>query len=1104
MALFLADSGEIADVIGGWPIPKRGTFVASEAYHILARDLRRYVRDEIPGRSFLISGHRGSGKTALVTRVVEDLRSQALRASLGGYRQSFEEEEEDGESRTGIQRPLFVKLHGPSLLASTLPGMNQIDGGTILAGQGSRPAEAPSSRGHVALVQLTIALYRALSEQVAEGFAAHAAEMFQLTGGRIDRRELAAQLALELDSGPDPGVLRAYWDALLRLKGEKGRGSGVLWPRYADETLIRNGIFDQGYRELIAVSTAAQAYRKSAGREEEKLSSSDEDKRETTSSSSVALTDVVKHVGAVLSGTIAGGFASAQGPLPAFGVGLGVWLLSGVALSWSSTRTRRRDRVLNYSYIRDRSEGTLERDLPGVIRRIQRAGLSPVFILDELDKLPNPRATITEIIDRLKHLVTDHGFFCFLADRNYFDEIQRAAEIETYPPEHTYFSERLLILYRPENMLSYLLEIIRTDLEDDPKEGFARVILALKMIQRSKLNFADLTRAISAHVGAKGRLEVTADAILRIHYRLAASMQLAIDEVMRAPPLASRLDSEPAFAQLAVDALYMVSRCWEEERSKVDLSPASVREYLERRMRLRREPGEKPVDPVLSEPDLHFLVDQIRSLCLLLADWDRLRTSVARRTDLQGFRAEEIVPRGTSGGLLKEWKDGWHFECDISGRGLIETDAASSGVGAVGDSQLVELARAFSTLVEDTGVSIGAMAAAGILPATFGDNTIGIAAGELTSPSAEDREAARGQLRELKATLDRDGFRLGASLLLVDHLRALSSQPLASAPFIVERLSLHVSFRRKRRDRDRLPSLAAVLKVLAVKSNFRNRIAGDAVAIEEWKTDLLEIRRLAETRTPPSGLQILRDNWHEWQERVEAHLAGADAHLGPLSLPNFVAVAAGHPPGSLFRTDLTLMTVQDWSRIVVDAMRGRDAYPAWAPLASLTALRFSGRDLALFGQRVHFPVPKWMTSKEEEAAVGKIVSPAHTLAGLLFISEPGGGALLQPPLFQPVFGLDGQWGDFREELALLASLGLFKAVLYEPSGHARPAWPDQLAKLPLITVSRDANPGPNAPSIDSFGVNRLEKVVEAYELRARAIAAGEWKSASVRAASEAS
>src|SRR6185437_14231885 len=71
--------------------------IESAAYRHLVEDLRRYCNREVNGRSFLIAGHRGAGKTTLVAsafaKLLADFDRRPLRA-----------------------RPVFVPVLGPSLL----------------------------------------------------------------------------------------------------------------------------------------------------------------------------------------------------------------------------------------------------------------------------------------------------------------------------------------------------------------------------------------------------------------------------------------------------------------------------------------------------------------------------------------------------------------------------------------------------------------------------------------------------------------------------------------------------------------------------------------------------------------------------------------------------------------------------------------------------------------------------------------------------------------------------------------------------------------------------------------------------------------------------
>src|SRR5580658_2600016 len=104
---------EDAQAVLGWVRPPRAKFMESEAYRVLKTSLNRYAAGELSGRAFLISGHRGMGKTTLVARAVQDCNETAFadRANLAA--------DGDGERlrQRGLHRLLLVRLHGPSLVA---------------------------------------------------------------------------------------------------------------------------------------------------------------------------------------------------------------------------------------------------------------------------------------------------------------------------------------------------------------------------------------------------------------------------------------------------------------------------------------------------------------------------------------------------------------------------------------------------------------------------------------------------------------------------------------------------------------------------------------------------------------------------------------------------------------------------------------------------------------------------------------------------------------------------------------------------------------------------------------------------------------------------
>lgn len=457
--LRLRPGGERPLPIGNWTFPALVPFVESTAYRRLYRELRSYVRQEVTGRSFLIAGHRGAGKTTTVLRAIAKLSNELLRESL------VPDSLEVGQ-RAPLQRPLLVKLVGHSLIADP-PKLKEAPT-ALPAGAPQQPAEssaapAPSAGegaahdpAQGALVHITIALYRALAAELSAAYAVHALDGEER--GRQERLEMAAQLAFDLDNNPDPKSLRAHWDRIGRLH------AGVLWPAETDATFRKLFVFDQGLREIVAASTAAQAYQVCSGQVVYTLTRKESAGTETAVSTKADVVEALNRLATVGTAIITGGVTgAATGPSTGVAAGILAWLLGSASLGWSVKRQRKKEETADYQFLQDRSLETLDRDLPLVIQRIRHAGLAPVFVIDELDKIPNVDATIDTIIKRLKHLVSDHGFFCFLTDRDYFDRVQQRIASGAYPTEHTYFTERLLVLNRPDDLFSYLTDLIEAD-----------------------------------------------------------------------------------------------------------------------------------------------------------------------------------------------------------------------------------------------------------------------------------------------------------------------------------------------------------------------------------------------------------------------------------------------------------------------------------------------------------------------------------------------------------------------------------------------------------------------------------------------------------------
>ena len=101
-----------AEWIDEWPVPPIPHFMSSQAFAILKRELLGYVRQELAGRSLLIAGHRGSGKTSLVHRAVDEVGRELIEEAMTSS---------GAIPAHGLQRPIIVKVHGPSLFKVALP-----------------------------------------------------------------------------------------------------------------------------------------------------------------------------------------------------------------------------------------------------------------------------------------------------------------------------------------------------------------------------------------------------------------------------------------------------------------------------------------------------------------------------------------------------------------------------------------------------------------------------------------------------------------------------------------------------------------------------------------------------------------------------------------------------------------------------------------------------------------------------------------------------------------------------------------------------------------------------------------------------------------------
>jgi len=959
------DRSDLLGLIEEWRFDARPFFMTSHTYDTLLYEMRRYLRRQIEGRSFLIAAHRGIGKTSLALRVVDDLRREALRAAMDNARSA-----EPGLGGPPMQRPLLVKLNASTLLSSAKPDDSWAP----------KPSAPPSPSPEAALQQLTIQLYRALASEVADAFTLHAREAASGAPVSRDLPEVAAQLTLDLDLAPDLMALRAYWKHLGRLE------PGVLWPGSVGRRSVMDGVPDRGLRELVALATANQAFQICVGRVEASQSAKGSAEREARVRGAVRIDakDFANKLFGLTAGALVGGaLLNTAGSGTAAIAGLGTALFATLALGWSAERRQRTARSSDYTLIIDRSLQTLDRDLPVVIERIREAGLAPVFLIDELDKLENAGACIEPIVRRLKSLTTDYGFFFFLADRDYFEEVEEKLRVSAYPSEHTLFSYRFLLLYRPAEFARYVRDLWTID-PGNSDDSIAAWVLTCYVLHRARLNVMDVRRELAKLCDNNGKLradlkQVGTDA----QYLVPMATQLAIEHIMRKAAMRLRIEADGAFAQTAVDVLYMISRAWEDGEDEIVISKAAVVKYLlARRSGNGRSVGdgegdsaEAAPDEPASDADITTLTSGLLELAELLSDFAKIGSAIysepglvlpspppsppyATTTESEGAKLATLVPqlRGIPSiwtGLLypdAEQPDKFRFRFDRYGAAHEDLDETFKAV--VAGSRLVD---DLSAALKIHGLSLEDLLAAGVMPATLqeivprlpfftaglrrltdtaalsqvprdqidGLTTLAAAVRELRQAiiaivalvaqvQADFDLIPRGRVPTMKVLVAID------RLLGIEPLCAVLSAPVGTVP---PRQSL------------KSPTSPVVDAMLGGPAADVEQAGGWAAAIAAKRDRLQPIFGGEAAPVPGPG---------DWPQRVTRWLLRHERPVDPpIGFADLAAAVADSFPAADLRPDPEMMTIAEWSRFTKNAFAHRASEEHWwAFAAGLSALAF--------------------------------------------------------------------------------------------------------------------------------------------------------------------
>jgi hypothetical protein len=695
MAIFIRPTADpLSDQALTAPSESAVITIQSEASRILRAELRRYCEGETQGRSFLVAGHRGSGKTTMVG----DAIARVSRALAG---------------KPGAMRPLPVFLHGPSLFDSrpsedeppAAPTAEQVSAtmektATMQAAvahvmqavqkASSKGRLTPAERASVrkkaladfraaqaattpeeteqetedgknagkepdpaleveelakrAMVQVILGLHRAVAKEFSNAFRRRAIARTPREGSsaqqRTDAAELAAQFEIELLEDPHAVRLREFWDHVGALDG------GVLF----DGTRTQG----QGARELVALNGICNAHQRISGdiKERDERKRGESSSSETTSGFNVKMVDALKPVASLLAGSAVAGGAAASGShslITSVMLGIVVALFSSITLTRTSRWNRKQERQLDKVFIPDLSLRTLDRVLPMLLDRLRLAGLAPVLVIDELDKVSDLANRIYGMVRCLKKLMAENVLSCFLTDRSYLEYLRIHGGEKAYGLTYSYFSHALLIAHQPSDIDTFLTELLEiptgpgdevaaADLPPVAYDQLDADVLKWILRHRSQLHALALSRELAGIRGESGAVQIAQGVVRTAYmYRIDATLQVAIELQLSSPDLMSWLAQRPGMMQTLTDALYYLSRHWiSGKQERVDLAGEGAKAfetYLRDRMNLDEVRICKPNDngqpralepPALSPNDVRKLLEVVEDVATFLCESNTL------------------------------------------------------------------------------------------------------------------------------------------------------------------------------------------------------------------------------------------------------------------------------------------------------------------------------------------------------------------------------------------------------------------------------------------------------------------------------------------------
>jgi hypothetical protein len=985
----------------------------SDEYKRLSRDLERYAAGQIQGRSYLVAGHRGSGKTMLVHKVIEDLMRKSA----------------DRDTR-----PLFVRLHGPDLLpppsrkpADSDDSHDEQEGAQVEEPEGEKKEgekegeKKEPKKGHAAaekkkpeeeaavaaedegsdaalkivLRQMTKALFRAVTEEYRRCYREMA---FSWPAGlaRDHLLEIASQFDLELTEAITesltPSRLRGYWQRV------GGLPVGILFPRvprsyrtYRKTPSEKARTADDiAFQEILVLSFLSQAFQVVSGKIQEKQSRTDAAKRESSSTLTTAY--ALKNLFAPVAGLLTGGFVGLQvkaDPISAVLLGLLTGAVVSFGFSFSGTRTRSRGASLESVFIRDRDVPTLSSVLPMLIVRLKEIGLAPVFVIDELDKVHDLNDRMRTLVRHLKFLVTENSFTCFLTDRRYLTYLNQQADVTAYAREYTYFSDRLLVLYTPDS----LREFIRSVFEYAPPAGDSqepadaakqqsqfdaeRERIAYIILHRSRLHPIDIRRRID-RLSAMGKF-TSESAFPSTQYSFDLLMQVAVEWIFKNGDVQSQIGADLESRQVVYDALYYVSRLWEDAsdaqtlpgftltgkdgvktKPGFKLNKIEFSKYLESRCEEETERGKKPGAAKDAAPgarqaktggvDFDFLFEKVSDLVNVLAKPEWFIESLGASNAVSSHIRNALPRRQVLIEYIPESDNEYRWVYDFSGR-YVETLDVSSVIRDV-RGPVASIREWMNRLQDSFGaeVSLQKLADLSVIPRTPPWGDVESALSRLSLTLNENRNYLHiGTDRDCVINFQRNLMEFEPNMKAALLCAALLARDLPGRPAQAGGVEAPKA--------DMLSkSLSQVSEFLKLEAwlveDFRrltsvldSPFSGSTVKpADDWEVIRQSaLDALAENKPRDAG-PIVESAWKIFKDRFTSRYRNSTSYFVPKFEDLFTSML-DVGPGRRLSFDLSAIYAAQWSSLLVHSFGGKDKQqrvPDWMRVAAALELNQPG------------------------------------------------------------------------------------------------------------------------------------------------------------------